>query len=121
MNCPITTAENNAARRIEKRTDAYVAARTLLCNEFVNAMKHPGAAKVSTPAWGEKRASSLLVDVVSDSFASRDGDASLAELLDICSAAAKRGDARAKAWIETRAKEHAEWHADDLAADWGGK
>lgn len=115
--CLITMLERQAAARAERKASLRTAALNLLANEFINAMRAPDARKVLVSTPGFNKPQTPLVDLVSDMFSGKTGDEALAELLGIVSAAAKGESVqmRAMRWIASRAGEHAEFHADDLA------
>ena len=119
LSCPVTRAEAAFAERMERTESLHTAALVLLANEFENAMRADlKTAMVSTPGW--PKLATPLVDVVSDLFAAKDGDDVLIELLMLVREAAKGRDVmtRAQCWIAARAGAHAEWHSEDLVANW---
>lgn len=115
--CLITRAEQSAAARIDAKASLRTAALNLLANEFINAMRAADARKVLVSTPGFNKPQTPLMDLVSDMFSGKTGDEALAELLGIVSAAAKGENVQFSAmrWIASRAGEHAEFHADDLA------
>lgn len=87
---------------------------TLLRDEFIDAWTTGPATVIDTPAYAKKQ--HTLAEVVADDFSGRDGGG-LAELIQLVAQAAEGHNVRllAQAWIATRAKKHAEFHADDKA------
>jgi hypothetical protein len=106
--------------RVSRRESCATAAFVALRNEFVAALAKSPATVIRTPGFGLPTMS--VSDVIVDRFSGSQGEASLHELLHILALCASgKADVelhlRASAWIAEQAKRHAEYHADDLAAE----
>lgn len=84
-----------------------------LQSELTSALQADPLRVIPTPGFHVK--ATPAHEVIYESMACPGGDAVLISLLHICRRAAANGDAEAIAWIEKQAKEHADFHCDDLA------
>ena len=111
--------DRHLARR-DRRDSAAESAYVSLRDELIDALLTDPATMVRTP--GFKPGMTSAADVVDNDIAGADGEAALHELLRIVGMCAQgRTDAevhlRASAWIAARAREHAQFHQDDLLAE----
>ena len=106
-------AEDKAARA-EYYTDK---AESVLKMEVAAALLSgdTAAKRITVPMVGVKWSALTMVQ---DHLGSATGDATLAALLGFVAKLAMTGDKAALAWIDARAKEHADFHASDLADEW---
>lgn len=105
--CLVASAEDRAGARIEKRDALRELAYGVLVCEFMAGSTKP-LALIPTPDFAKPQTS--FIDVLSDQMAGRDSDQRWVELTAVlvqCEAG--------RAWLRERAKEHAEWHADEAA------
>lgn len=113
MPCLITTAENSAAARIERKDALRELAYGTLMVRFMAATASP-LSMIPTPAWGDKQANTRLIDVIDDQLAGRDSDALWSELVTILASTPKGLE-----WLRERAKDYAAWHEEaESAGGW---
>jgi hypothetical protein len=90
-------------------------AMVILARDFTEAIFKDPEATVSTPAWAKPRA--RVLDIVADEIS---GDETvLLPLLRLVVAASRGEDVKERAvvWIDARAREFADWHADDYITE----
>lgn len=115
---PMVTGLGAALDARDSAGAAVRAARKCLLEMFCESAPTPTAI-VPTPGFGKSRFT--VGEVIADSFAGRDGDAILNELLRIVARAAEGQDMRERAnqWIRAQANRYADFHAADLAEQEG--
>ena len=86
--------------------------------EYISAFCNEPQRKIQTPGFGDKASEreSVLADVFHGAFHGANGDADLHELIRIVGGVAQGRDMsmRASALIKKLAKDHADFHAEDL-------
>jgi hypothetical protein len=115
-------AERSYQSTIALAGNAAERAHRFLRTEMVEALMQDPTRIVQTPGFNMPAMSAA--NVVADNFSGSRGEASLLELLRIvaaCAASTSNPELRirAQAWISGAAKEHADFHRDDLANDLG--
>jgi hypothetical protein len=92
-----------------------------LSRDFISALHRNPATIVRTPAFGGARQMEVA-EVIADSFADVDGDATRNEIVGIVAAAARGEDVqlRASAFIKRCADAYGNTHCDDVADEMAG-
>jgi len=103
----VTGAENAAGARIERKDALRELAYGVLVCEFMAGAGKP-MAHIPTPDFA--KAQTRFIDVLSDQLAGRDSDQRWVELTGVL----MQSEA-GREWLRERAKEHAEFHADEAA------
>lgn len=115
---PIEAAARNYAAQ-EARSAALWAHHAQLKAELLTAIQtHPGIL-VSTPGFGPLQSATAVWAVVQDTFAGREGDAILQDLIKLLGQRIKAGDELAASIGNRLAQQHADFHADELDQEEG--
>ena len=118
IQCLVTAAENAFLRVADAKQQLFEDAHAACMAEYISAFCNEPQRKIQTPGFGDKASEreSVLADVFHGSFHGANGDADLHELIRIVGGVAQGRDMilRASALIKKLAKDHADFHAEDL-------
>jgi hypothetical protein len=106
--CPVTTAENRAGNKIERRDALVELAHELLIAQFMGAAVAAPLVEIPTPDWADDQGgqrAARMVDVLDDGLAGKGSDALWVELI-----TALTKSPEGMAFLQARAKAYATTH-----------
>ncbi len=110
------TAADRAARKEHYASKAESVLKMEVCAALLSGDTQ--TKRITVPLVGVKWSAATML---SDQLARATGDATLAAMLGFVSRLATQGDKEALAWIDARAEEHADFHANCLADEWAAE